>query len=204
MRHLLKYRGRFTTGGNLVPRGFILYVARFLGSFLVLYFGTLLIIGLSSKDHYYSSFVARYLDFVTPLRWSLLHASDAAVRLLGYQTSYQDDYTLAIDGGRGIRIVYSCVGYGVMSFWAAFIIANYGNIGTKIKWLLSGWMILWSINVLRISLLLLADVRNWGMPLGLDHHTLFNVAAYGAIFFLIYVYDKRHSAAYRQPSPDEN
>jgi len=204
MRHLLNYKRRLAAGGELAPKEFLLYVARFLGSFLVLYYGTLLVIGLSSKDDYYSSFVANYLDFVTPLRWSLLHASDAIVRLMGYQTNYQDQFTLAIAGGQGIRLVYSCVGYGVMSFWAAFIFANYGRLAAKVKWLILGWVILWCLNVLRLSLLLLADVKNWGMPLGIDHHTLFNVAAYGAIFFLIYVYDKRNRTDYRQSSPDEN
>ena len=38
------------------------------------------------------------------------------------------------------------------------------------------------------GLLVLAINKNWQMPLQLDHHTWFNIAAYTFIFILIYFY----------------
>jgi exosortase/archaeosortase family protein len=99
-------------------------------------------------------------------------------------------FTLLLVGGTGIHLVYSCIGYGVMSFWAAFIFANKGTWIKKLKWIIGGCLVIWCINVVRISLLLLAINKNWPMPFHLDHHTLFTVAAYIAIFILIYFFDR--------------
>ena len=83
-----------------------------------------------------------------------------------------------------------CVGYGVYSFWIAFVAANTGTLLKKAVWIISGVLILWMINVIRITLFLVAINRGWPMPLGIDHHTWFTIAAYGMIFILIWLYDK--------------
>lgn len=191
MRDLLKYDGRFSFRRHAVPRSFILYVARFLGCFLMFYFGTLLIIGLSSEENYYSPFVAHYVDYVTPLRRGILVGANLFVELLGYKTQFVDVYTVAIEGAKGVKMVYSCVGYGVMSFWAAFVIANRGPFFTKLAWLFGGWIILYILNVLRISFLLVANLKHWSTPFELDHHTLFNIVAYGFIFALMFAFDRQ-------------
>ncbi len=95
-----------------------------------------------------------------------------------------------LNNANGIRMVYSCIGYGVMSFWAAFIIANTGNMLKKIKWILAGWFAIWCINVLRISLLIISQDKHWPMPLGFDHHTWFNIFAYLLILIMIYFFDR--------------
>jgi len=86
--------------------------------------------------------------------------------------------------------VYTCIGYGVMSFWAAFIIANKSSWLEKIIWVLGGWLAICCINVFRISLLIISQDKHWPMPLGFDHHTWFNIFAYILIFVLIYFYDR--------------
>lgn len=83
-----------------------------------------------------------------------------------------------------------CVGYGVYSFWIAFVAANKGKITSKIKWIVFGLLGLWFINVIRITLFLTAINKGWPMPLGLNHHTWFNIFAYLLIFFMIWWYDK--------------
>ena len=96
-----------------------------------------------------------------------------------------------ITGGRGIYIAMDCVGYGVYSFWIAFVAANTGGFWQKVKWICSGLLALWFINVLRITLFLVAINKGWPMPLGIDHHTWFTIAAYIMIFILILLYDKK-------------
>jgi len=83
-----------------------------------------------------------------------------------------------------------CVGYGVYSFWIAYVAANAGTVLKKMGWIISGLLILWFINVIRITLFLVAINKGWPMPLGIDHHTWFTIAAYGMIFILIWLYDK--------------
>jgi exosortase/archaeosortase family protein len=77
-----------------------------------------------------------------------------------------------------------------MSFWIAFIIANKGNFVKKARWISGGLALIFLINVLRISLMLIAIKKHWLSPFGLDNHTLFTIAAYTAIFTMIYFFDR--------------
>lgn len=167
-----------------------LYLLKFAAVFVLFYFGTLGIIGLSSPENEYSPFVARYLNFVDPLRSSILRGASSLLSLLGEKSHRIDRFTLGIADGSAVRMVYSCVGYGVMSFWIALISANAGSWQRKTTWIVGGLFLLWCINVMRISLLVVATSRQWPMPFGWDHHTWFNVVAYGGIFALMYLYDR--------------
>ena len=173
-----------------INKEYIFFIIKFIGIFCILYFGTVAVIGLSVPQGYYSPFIAKHLNYIDWLRTSLLLTSKGLLSLLGYQTYIADKYDLIMKNGTGIRMVYSCIGYGVMSFWAAFVLANKGSWIKKLKWLLAGWLAIWIINVLRISILVIAINKRWEMPLGWDHHTWFNIAAYLLIFILIYFYDR--------------
>lgn len=172
-----------------INRGIIIFIIKFIGIFCLLYFGTLAVIGLSTPESYYSPLVANYLDYVSLLRASLLHTSKELLSLCHFTTVFRDKYTLMGPHG-GIRMVYTCIGYGVMSFWAAFIIANKGSWKRKTVWIFGGLIALWCINVVRLSLLIVALNKNWAMPFGIDHHTWFNIVAYLLIFLMIYFYDR--------------
>ena len=150
------------------------------------------IIGLSAPEGYYSSFVAKYLNFIPAFRDSLLYASKCFLVLLGYET-YQSTHTqLRMVGGPGaVNLVYTCLGYGVTSFWLAFVFANTGSFKKKLLWMIGGSAALYIINVIRISLTLLGNSKKWHFPFGWDNHTWFNVVAYAMIFLMIYFYDKR-------------
>jgi exosortase/archaeosortase family protein len=92
--------------------------------------------------------------------------------------------------GRGIILGYECVGYGVMSFWAAFVGASVSSFPKKIMWLFIGFIALWVLNIVRLALLLLATNKGWPVPFGWDHHTWFNILAYIFIFTMIYLFHK--------------
>ena len=173
-----------------IGREYIIFIAKFIGVFCLFYFGSLAIIGLSAPVGLYSPFVAKYLNCIDWMRASLMLGSKGFLSLLGYATYFPDKYNIYMVNGTGVRMVYSCIGYGVMSFWAAFVIANSGSVVKKIKWLFSGWLVIWVINVIRLSLLVIALNKGWDMPLDIDHHTWFNIAAYLMIFVLIYFYDR--------------
>lgn len=165
------------------------YLLKFGLSFCLLYFGSQVVIGLSTPGNYYSPFVEHYLDFITPLRASFLYGSKSFLSLLGYHSFVTSNYILAMQTA-SIRMVYSCLGIGIMSFWTAFVFANKGSIRRKAIWILSGLAALWCINILRVSLLLVALQNHWQIPFGWDHHTWFNIVAYGFIFLMIYLYDR--------------
>ena len=160
-------------------------------AFCILYYGTTAVIGLAAQGGYYSSFIHGYFDYPSLLRKSLLNGAQLFLSLIGFHSSVVGLYHLKMENGPGLQLVYSCLGYGLLSFWAAFIFANNGSIKRKIIWIIAGCLMLWLINVLRISLLLIAFDKHWSVPFGMDHHTLFNIVAYLLIFGMIYFFDKQ-------------
>ena len=177
---------------NIEYRSFLFYLFKFIFAYCVLYYGTLAIIGFSTPEGYHSNFVEKYLDYIEWLRSVLLRGSKLFLSLLGYKSNIDTTsvHIIRLTGGRGVRIVYSCIGYGVMSFWGAFVYANKGKWTKKIKWIIGGWIAICFINIGRISLLLISINKGWAMPFNLDHHTLFNIAAYTLVFFMIYLFDR--------------
>jgi exosortase/archaeosortase family protein len=175
---------------SLQQKSFLIYLLKFAGIFCLCYFATLAVIGIAAPGGWYSPFVHTYLDYVSWLKWSLIHATGFILSLFHVSTTTEPDFLIRFTGGAGVFIAMDCVGYGVYSFWIAFVAANKGKITSKIKWILFGLLGLWFINVIRITLFLTAINKGWPMPLGLNHHTWFNIFAYLLIFFMIWWYDK--------------
>lgn len=172
-------------------RSFLGFLVRFLLLFAILNYGTYFFIGLAAPGNYYIEFFDRYLDYPEALTKSLLWGCRSLYSLFGVATEVRDYDQLWIRGGSGVLLAYDCLGYGVLSFWAAYIITNKGSFKLKLSWLTGGWFVLWLINVIRISLYLKSVNEKWSMPFGIDHHTWFNIASYACIFIMILLFERR-------------
>lgn len=175
---------------KLKQNAFLWFVIKFILIFGFLYLSCLAIIGLAAPGKLYSPFVEKYLNVISWITYTLLWGTKIFVNILGYDTYTLPNFIIRIVDGTGVRIAYDCVGYGVMSFWSALVIAYDLKFKAMMKWLVIGLILLWLINVVRIGLLLLAYNKGWGMPLDIDHHTWFNIVAYLTIFLLMYALDK--------------
>jgi exosortase/archaeosortase family protein len=127
---------------------------------------------------------------VSWIKVSLIQATAFILSFFQISTHPEPGFMLRVDGGKAVIIAMSCVGYGVYSFWIAFVVANKGKLLKKILWVIFGVLALWFINVIRITLFLVAINKGWPMPLGIDHHTWFNIFAYALIFLMIWRYDR--------------
>lgn len=175
---------------KLLKNPFVVYLLKFTVIFCVLYFGTLVIIALAAPAGWYSPTVDHHLDYVTWLKNSLIGGSKFILSLFSISTYKEPGFVLTFPGGKAVIIAMDCVGFGVYSFWIAFVAANKGKAVKKILWILVGLLALWFINVVRITLVLVAINKGWAMPLGIDHHTWFTICAYLLIFCMIWLYDK--------------
>ena len=172
-----------------------LFLITFFFLFAVLYFFNVAYIGITSPANYYINFFDKYLNYIDWLRELILRTSNQIVRLAGFNAEIFGEYRLGIKDGPAVSMVYSCIGYGVMSLWVAFIIAHNGKIKQKILWIVIGCISILIINCFRVSLLLIALIKNWNVNGMIEHHTLFNIISYLLIFFLIYVYTNKISPA---------
>lgn len=175
----------------LKDKKFIQFLLKFLLLFALFYFGTLAVIGLAAPGGKHSPFVQNYLDYVSWIKQSILWGVGKIVSWNGYETYVLPDFVIRIKNGAAVKVAMSCVGYGVYSFWAAYVIANDGGWIKKLAWVCGGLLLLWVINITRISLFLLAIQQGKQMPFGIDHHTWFNIVAYLAIFGMIVLFEKR-------------
>lgn len=169
---------------------FVWYVIKFLLIYIFCYYTSVAVIGITAPGGYYSGFIDHYLNYIDWLRSSLFLGTKMLLKLGGIDTYNAGEYVLRKVNGRGIKLVYGCLGYGVMSFWIAFVSASAKKWKEKLAWLFGGLFVIWFINISRMAILLVATNNNWKLPLGWDHHTWFTVLAYIAILVMMLIFER--------------
>ena len=170
-------------------KDFIIYLIKFLAIFLGLYLFSDIIIALSAPEGYYNEIISSYFDYISWLKNSLLYGAGIFAHLFGYSTVLEPNFLIRVINKKGVVVAMSCVGYGVMSFWCAYILVSKNSKINLLSWLIGGLFLLWLINTCRIGLFLVAINKGWKMPLGINHHTWFNIFSYGAIFTMIIIHE---------------
>jgi exosortase/archaeosortase family protein len=165
----------------------IRFVVTFLVLFLAFYYFNILFFGLTSPGSHYNNFLANHLNYIDWLRWILLKCSTKALHILGF-TAINNKYELLVAGRGIIRLVYTCLGLGVMSFFAAFVIAYPKSIKPKLIFLICGLLSIQFLNVVRFVILALFWDKHTSHIV--DHHTIFNIFIYIAIVVSLYFWIK--------------
>jgi exosortase/archaeosortase family protein len=179
-------------------KAFFKYAIKLLLLYFILDYGTTFFIGITGKGgKYYIEWLDKYVNYVRWLRYTILYGTKGLMSILGYDTNIISEFVIRIKGGYGVQLVYSCLGYGILSFWIAFVLANTGRISFKLKWLATGCSIILFSNMIRITILLIANDKKWYKPFSLDHHTFYNIIAYmiviGMIFWFLKAVKKEQS-----------
>ncbi len=163
------------------------FLSRFLILFVFFYYVNIAAIAITSEGGLYWQFADKYLDYISFWRYSLLKFSSIIANLVGFDTQMVGPYKLKLAGETHmVSMVYSCIGYGVTSVWLAFTLAMEFGWKKKLFWLVIGSCGLFILNCFRIVAILLAHDR-LGENALFDHHTLFNIVAYGFVFLLMYL-----------------
>ncbi|MFP5041348.1 hypothetical protein [Parasediminibacterium sp. JCM 36343] len=170
----------------------IQFIGWFLCLFVLFYYFNLFFISITARgSNPLYLFLRDDLNYIDWLRSSILHTSQFFCGFIGIKTHVEKVFILRSDTSHiGLRMVYRCIGYGVMSFWTAFVIANKGHWQKKTIWLVAGWVTIWLINCFRMTLLMVALEHHWPINKFMDHHSLFNIVAYIFVLLLIFLYIK--------------
>lgn len=172
-------------------KAFIQYAIKLLLIYFILDYGTTFFIAITGKGgKYYSAWLDEHLNYVRWLRYVLLYGSKGIMSILGFETNIVSEFVIRIKGGWGVQLVYSCLGYGILSFWIAFILANKGKNSFKLKWLAIGCSTILFSNMLRITILLVSHHNKWYKPFNLDHHTFYNIIAYSIVIIMMLLFLK--------------
>jgi exosortase/archaeosortase family protein len=164
--------------------------------FLALYYFNIGFFSITSpQSSNYKSFVADHFDYIRVLRHILLQSTSFVLRLAGFAT-VTNEYELLIAGRGGIRLVYSCLGLGLMSFFTAFVLAYPKALKEKVVFLITGLFVIQLLNIFRMATVALF----WGKAAQhiIDHHVIFNGIIYVIIgiglYFWVTADDRRKHA----------
>jgi exosortase/archaeosortase family protein len=171
------------------------FVLIFVGLFLLFYYFNIGFFGVTSPGHHYSPFLAEHLNYIQALRWLLLHSSAFILKCLGFATVV-NDHNLLIAGRGAIRMVYTCLGLGVMSFFIAFVIAYPKPAKAKIWFLIAGLLGIQLLNIIRFMLLALYWTKSTAQFI--DHHTIFNITIYILISITLYFWVTNDNAVIKR------
>ncbi|WP_316804865.1 exosortase Y [Pedobacter nototheniae] len=149
---------------------------------------------MNPEGKYYNAFIATHLDYIQALKTALIKPAVWIIKLFGFYAIHNEMDVMVIDGPY-LRINYSCLGLGVMSFLAAFVLAFPASWKSTLKMLVIGMVTIYVLNILRIAGL--------GVLLGFFksqrnnftyHHEVFNIIVYVCIFAMLYLWIKRNPA----------
>lgn len=157
----------------------------FLVLFLLFYYFNIYFFGATQPGNHYFPVLAEHFNYIKVLREGLLAATGFLIKALGF-ISIHNGYELLVVGHQRIVLIYSCLGLGVMSFFAAFVITYPKKLKSKIVFLLTGLLSIQILNICRLALLALYWDRTKARII--DHHVIFDVLIYIFISASLYLW----------------
>ncbi len=180
-------------------RSFALYFdfsffLKFIFLLLGLYYFNIFFLGITTPaGQFYSSFLEKNCNYIAWFTSSILHASKFIVSLFGLEAFVEYPQIIRTYNGAWVNVWLPCLGLGITGFWIAFVVSHVISWKEKLLWTVAGAFIIWFINCWRISLLLISLDKKWQANNYVDHHNIFNIAAYSAIVFLIYLFYRQNN-----------
>lgn len=182
----------------------ILFVVKLLFFYFLFSQGNLFMNSVMNEGgKYYNAFISENLNYIQGLRTILIVPAVWIIKLFGFYAIYNEMDVMVVNGPL-LRVNYSCLGLGVMSFFTAFVIAFPAKLKAKMRLFVIGMIMIYLLNVGRIAGL--------GVLLGFFesqrdnftyHHEIFNIIVYICIFLLLYLYIKKNTNSLSKTNPDQ-
>jgi exosortase/archaeosortase family protein len=164
------------------------FIAIFLPLFLFFYYFNLFYFGITSPGNHYNAFFATYFNYIRALRYLLLHTTAKLLHWMGY-AAITSETDILVAGHGALKLIYSCLGLGVISFFSAFVLAYPKKLKAKLLFLFSGIVVIELLNVIRFVVLAIFWDKNEDTQI-VDHHTIFNIIIYIIIGITLYFWVK--------------
>ena len=148
---------------------------------------------MSPGGKFYNAYIAEHFDYIQGLKTALIIPAVWIIKLFGFYAIYNEMDVMVVSGPL-LRINYSCLGLGVMSFLAAFVLSFPASWKSTFKMLIIGLISIYVLNILRIAGLgilfgTFQSQRNYFEY----HHEIFNVIVYIIIFIMLYIWIKKNT-----------
>ncbi len=162
------------------------FLIKFLASFGILYAFNILFIGLTTSPGYYFQWLDENVNYIDKWRMLNINATADLLRLNGYKVIV---YATGIKtvGHSGFRLVYSCLGYGILSCFAAFIISAPKNCNSKVYFLILGIILFQCLNICRLYFIAIYYTPQNSF-INVNHHDIFNFMIYIILIVISYLW----------------
>lgn len=179
---------------NSANRTAIIFVVKLLVLYLLFSQGNLFMNSVMSEGgKYYNAYIAQNFDYIQGLKYALIKPAVWLIKLVGFYAIHNEMDVMVVNGPY-LRVNYSCLGLGVMSFLAAFIIAFPAKLKSKIRLFIFGMLMIYILNVLRIAGLgILLRIFKSQRSNFTYHHEIFNIIVYIFIFVVLYFWIKKNT-----------
>lgn len=167
-------------------------VVKFILAFLVVY------VGFSVVYHFYLEFSdgsKYYPDYITHL---VAKQTQDLLNTFGYSTQvlpHPDELSLKVilNGIYIARVIEGCNAVSVIILFVSFVVAFSGKLKTTFLFILSGSVLIYIANLLRITLFTMA-IYHYPKHQAILHDVLFPLAIYGFVFLLWIFWVNRFSS----------
>jgi exosortase/archaeosortase family protein len=160
------------------------FVLRLLLIYLALHYFFEFWIGLCAPGGLYWDFANQHLNFIAWYRNFLIWGAQIMTSLAGLKSISNATSMLIVAHG-GVKIVYSCLGYGIISLLIAFGSAvPHKRIYNRLIFILVSILLFSLFNMLR--LFVVAFYAKKVAEMTVDHHDIFNWLCYMIIFIGMY------------------
>ena len=159
---------------------------------------------MSPGSRFYNAYIADHFDYIQGLKTALIVPAVWIIKAFGFYAIHNEMDVMVVSGPY-LRVNYSCLGLGVMSFLAAFVLAFPAPWKSTFKMLVIGFIAIYVLNVLRIAGL--------GVLLGFFksqrnnftyHHEIFNIIVYICIFAMLYFWIKKSNKSVKNQAIANN
>lgn len=179
---------------NKANKAAIIFVVKLLVFYLLFSQGNLFMNSVMSEGgRFYNEYIAQNFDYIQGLKNALIKPAVWIIKLFGFYAIHNEMDVMVVNGPY-LRVNYSCLGLGVMSFLIAFIIAFPAKLKSKINLFIIGMIMIYVLNVSRIAGLgVLLRVFKSQRSNFTYHHEIFNIIVYVIIFILLYFWIKKNT-----------
>lgn len=176
---------RISAWNQIWKDSYIKFIVLFVALYLLFNYFNIFYIGITAKGGFYSSFLDENLNYIKWWRTFYLETSAQILRWFGHNV-LTNETQLRVIGRSGFTLVYSCLGYGILSVFVAFCISFPSPFKHRIGFMLMGIIIIQLLNILRFILLSL--YWKGRKPFGMDHHDVFNISIYLVLIMMCYLW----------------
>jgi exosortase/archaeosortase family protein len=158
---------------------------------------------MSPEGKFYNAYIAEHFDYIQGLKTVLIVPAVWIIKAFGFYAIYNQSDVMVVSGPY-LRVNYSCLGLGVMSFLAAFVLAFPASWKSTFRMLIIGFIAIYVLNVCRIAGL--------GVLLGFFksqrenftyHHEIFNIIVYICILAILYFWVRKNTKGTSRTKTEE-